>query len=84
MMWRAVFPKKAPLGNDLDWEYLARSFELSGSSIKNIAINAAFMAAAKGKSIDMSEILAALRNEMTKSGKTIHREEFGEYYVLLK
>jgi hypothetical protein len=82
-LWHAAFPATTPLGEDIDWEYLARRFELSGSNIKNIALNAAFVAAAQAKNVTMAEILLALRNELAKSGKILSPEEFGEYYMLL-
>ena len=82
-LWRAVFPSGAPLGDDLDLEFLAGRFELSGSSIKNIALNASFMAAAQGKAVTMKEILIALRIEMAKNGKIVSKEELGQYFMLV-
>jgi SpoVK/Ycf46/Vps4 family AAA+-type ATPase len=84
LLWKAVFPLHTPLGEDIDREYLSRRFELSGSSIKNIALNASFMAAAGEKTVTMTEILTALRNEMAKSGIQVSRDEFGEYYMLVR
>ncbi|HML36006.1 MAG TPA: ATP-binding protein [Bacillota bacterium] len=81
-LWRSVFPARTPLSGELDYEYLARRFELSGSSIKNIAVNAAFMAAAGSGEVGMAEILQALRHELAKSGKSLSPEEFGEYHML--
>lgn len=81
-LWKVVFPADTPLGDDVDWDFLAQRFELSGSSIKNIALNASFRAAAKEQVVTMAEILPALRNETAKSGKIISPEELGEYYML--
>ncbi len=83
-LWNTVFPAAAPLGDDIDREFLARSFEFSGSSIKNIAINASFIAADRGKAINMEEILMALRYETIKSGQVLSKEDFGEYQMLYK
>lgn len=80
-LWQSVFPPRTPLSGDLDFDYLARRFELSGSSIKNIAVNAAFMAAAGSRQIGMKEILQALRHELAKSGKSLSPEELGEYQM---
>ena len=68
---------------ELDYEYLAARFELSGSSIKNIAVAAAFLAAGQGAKVAMNHILTALRDEMIKSGKSMPPESFGEYFELL-
>lgn len=79
-IWRSVFPAELPRDEDLDFDFLARSFELSGSSIKNIAISAAFLAAEEGVPLGMIHLLLATQTEQNKTGKNLGREEFGEYY----
>lgn len=80
-LWEQVFPGQMPLSEDLDREFLASNFELSGAAIKNIAVNAAFMAASGQEVTGMKHILAALQQEYKKSGKTLGREELKEYYI---
>lgn len=80
-LWEQVFPGQMPLSDDLDREFLASNFELSGAAIKNIAVNAAFMAASGQEVTGMKHILAALQQEYKKSGKTLGREELKEYYI---
>ncbi|MDE7299013.1 MAG: ATP-binding protein [Lachnospiraceae bacterium] len=75
LLWEKSFPKQAPLGADVDLEYLAETFELSGSSIKNIAVNAAFLAAPGGEAVGMPHIIKALTGEYRKSGKYFSEEE---------
>lgn len=82
-MWRKVFPENTPL-EELDYDYLAEQFELSGSSIKNIAVAAAFLAAPLKEPVGMRQVLTALKNEMMKAGKSMPPESFGEYYGLIK
>lgn len=82
LLWRSVFPAETPLEGDIDWEFLAAQFELSGSAIKNVAVNAAFLAAGAGGAVGMSHLLTALRRELVKSGKMLSREDFGQYYML--
>ena len=82
LLWRSVFPAQTPLEPDIDWEFLAAQFELSGSSIKNTAVNAAFLAAGDGRAVGMGHLLTALRRELAKSGKVLSREDFGQYYML--
>lgn len=60
---------------DVDLEYLAERFDFSGSNIKNIAINAAFLAAPAKEPVGMAHILKALRREYRKSGKYLSEEE---------
>lgn len=82
LLWQSVFPGRTPLEGDVDWEFLAQNFELSGSSIKNVAVNAAFLAAGRGETVGMTHLLIALRRELHKSGKVVTREDFGQYYML--
>ena len=82
LLWRAVFPAQTPLEGDIDWDFLAAQFELSGSGIKNVAVNAAFLAAGDGKAVGMGHLLTALGRELRKSGKVLSREDFGQYYML--
>lgn len=49
---------------------MADQFELTGSNIKNIAVNSAFLAAADGREIDIGHILRALQNEFQKERET--------------
>ena len=78
-IWRSVMPPELPLDADVDLEFLARSYELSGSSIKNIAVAAAFMAAADGEPVNMAHLLLSVQAEQRKAGKSMSRAEFGEY-----
>lgn len=74
-LWKQSFPKELPLDFDVDLEWLAEQFELSGSNIKNIAVNAAFLAAPEQSVVGMSHIMKALKNEYKKSGKNLTKEE---------
>ena len=80
-LWEKVFPRQMPLGDDIDIEYLAQNFELSGASIKNIAVNAAFLAASRQRITGMEHIMAALQQEYEKSGKILGKAELKEYYM---
>ena len=82
-MWQKAFPDRLPLGN-VDMDYLVEHFELSGSNIKNIALHAAFLAAAgKSDAVEMRHLIAALRNEYSKSGKAFTKAEAGEYFYYI-
>ena len=83
LLWRQVFPARMPLDTDLDTAFLAAGFELSGASIKNIALNAAFLAASMNEITGMKHIITALRQEYLKSGKILGKEELQEYAVYM-
>jgi len=63
-IWRRVFPKGAPLAA-LDYAKLAQ-LNVAGGSIRNIALNAAFLAAEAQEPIGMAHLLRAARSEGAK------------------
>ena len=77
-----MFPENAP-AEDLDFDFLAEHFELSGSNIKNIVLASAFQAASAQENIQMKHIIHALKNEFFKSGKRLSPNELLEYADLL-
>lgn len=82
-LWEKALPPGVPKGDDLDYAFLSR-FELSGSYIRNISINAAYLAAAQDRPVCMEHVLRALRMEMQKMGKALLREDLGEYLHLIR
>jgi hypothetical protein len=74
LIWRKVFPPQTPL-TELDFEHLGR-LNLSGGSINNIALNAAFMAAQRESAVTMPLILAAARAEFRKMEKPVNDAVF--------
>jgi SpoVK/Ycf46/Vps4 family AAA+-type ATPase len=73
-IWANVFPDDTPRGR-LDLERLAR-LNLTGGSIHNVALNAAFLAAASGLSVTMPIVLEAARTEFRKLEKPINEADF--------
>lgn len=80
LLWEKVFPRQMPLQKDIDIPYLSENFEISGASIKNIALNAAFIAASRQEITGMEHIMTALQQEYEKSGKILGKAELKEYY----
>jgi len=68
-IWRGAWPAGTPLGR-IDYRRLAR-LNLTGGSISNIALNAAFLAARKGQEVDMPLVLASVRTELGKLERPI-------------
>jgi len=69
VIWQKKIPALVPKSADLDVNFLAKQFEISGGDIKNAALQAAFMAAEAGTPLNMDHLLAALRREYLKMGK---------------
>ncbi|MER7186811.1 ATP-binding protein, partial [Streptomyces hyaluromycini] len=63
-IWRRVFPEQTP-AEGLDPAALAR-LSVSGGTIRNIALGAAFLAADAGRPVGMDHLLAAARTEYAK------------------
>jgi hypothetical protein len=68
-IWRRVFPKETPVAN-LDVDALAR-LNVAGGNIRNIALNAAFLAADAGQPVAMPHLLSAARSEYAKLEKSL-------------
>ncbi len=74
-IWQRVFPDRTPGVVDLDTERLAR-LNLTGGSIHNVALNAAFLAAQAGGPITMTLVLDAAQTEFRKLELPINRADF--------
>ena len=73
-IWERIFPPQTPL-EGVDYDRLAR-LSLTGGSINNIALNAAFLAAQTGGPVTMPLILQAARAEMRKLERPIREADF--------
>ena len=73
-IWKSHFPSETPVADDLDLPYLAKQFKIPGGNIRNIVLNAAFLAADDGGSVQMSHLLQAARREYEKMGKHYQEE----------
>jgi AAA+ superfamily predicted ATPase len=69
-IWKNVFPREAPLASDVDFTVLAREVRLAGGNIKNMALTAAFYAAAEGGVIRMEHLIQAANREHQKIGRS--------------
>ncbi len=79
-IWQKVFPLPVPRElkdprEKLDFERLAR-LNLTGGNIHAIALNAAFLAAAKGAKVTMSLVLQAAREEHRKLDRPVNEADF--------
>ncbi|MBD2612762.1 ATP-binding protein [Nostoc punctiforme FACHB-252] len=74
-IWRRVFPPNTPTA-DLDAMQLAR-LNVAGGNIRNIALNAAFLAADAGEPVQMKHVLRAAQTEYTKLEKPLTDAEIG-------
>jgi hypothetical protein len=73
-IWKRIFPPETRT-EGLDFNRLAR-LGLNGGAINNVAMNAAFLAAAKNEPVTMAHILAAARTELQKMGRPVNEADF--------
>ncbi|MFO7684163.1 MAG: AAA family ATPase [Chloroflexota bacterium] len=74
-IWQGVWPRQTPLHAEVDLDLFARRFKLSGGSIKNMALAAAFLAADEDSPVTMTHLYQAARREYQKMGKAISLSE---------
>jgi hypothetical protein len=72
-IWARIFPKNAPT-KGLDLKRLAQ-LNMTGGSIRNIALNAAFLAADAGRPVEMDHVLQATRLEAMKVERPLAESE---------
>ena len=74
-IWQRIFPVNTPVEN-LDINKLAR-LNVTGGNIRNIALNAAFLAADMNEPVRMAHLLRAARSEYAKLEKSLTDVEIG-------
>lgn len=72
-IWRRIFPPQTPT-QGLDFDKLGQ-LKVAGGNIRNIALNAAFIAAQAGQSVTMQHIRQAAERDYLKLEKLLTREE---------
>ena len=83
-LWTTILPKTAKIDKNVDFKFLADKFDLSGSNIKAILFNAAYMAGAEEKPVGMKHIVRAMEFEFNKLGKLVNNSDFGDYDIYLQ
>jgi hypothetical protein len=83
-IWRLVLPPEAPIAEDLDLDFLANQFKLSGGSIRNCSLAAAFRAADEGTQIEMRHLVRAVAQEFGKQGRLTLEADFERFHALVR
>jgi SpoVK/Ycf46/Vps4 family AAA+-type ATPase len=82
LIWEHSFPPSAPVG-ELDFDFLARQFKVTGGIIRNAALGAAFLAADVDASVTMERVALSMKREFQKLGRLRTESEFGHYFALV-
>ena len=77
-LWRSFMPSKMRRSKNIDFRALAEEYEMSGGYIKNVALRAAFLAAAENSPVDMTVIRRAAALELEDQGKLVTNSLWGD------
>jgi len=83
-IWQLLLPEQAPLNEDIDVPFLAGQFKLSGGSIRNVSLAAAFLAAEDGGSISMRHLIRGVALEYGKLGRLTLESDFDRFHELIR
>lgn len=81
-IWESCLPPELPR-EELDLDFLARQFELTGGIIKNVVLNACVLALREESVLGMRQTLLAIRTEYRKMERSLSEEAWGAYGHLL-
>jgi hypothetical protein len=85
-IWRQMIPERVD-ASDLDFDFLARQFQLTGGHIRSVVLNACLQCAdgstlgagdARGR-LTMRAVVVAVKREFDKMNRTLSLEQYGPY-----
>lgn len=74
-LWNKILPSKEFIG-DIDVDLFAKNFDLSGSQIKEIIVNASFIALSESTKLGNEHLKEAVTLNYQKYGKRLKKEDF--------
>src|SRR3954466_13269316 len=83
-IWAIVLPAEAPRADDVDLDFLATRFKLSGGAIRNCSLAAAFQAADEDSAIAMPHLVRAVAQEYGKQGRLTLETDFEQFHGLIR
>src|SRR3954464_15430513 len=83
-IWDRVLPEQAPRADDVDLDFLAERFKLSGGAIRNCSLAAAFQAADDDGSISMRHLVKAVAQEYGKQGRLTLEADFERFHEVIR
>ncbi len=82
-LWQRCLAPPLPLADDINYDFLAASFDFAGGSIRSASTSAAYLAAAEGVPVGMRQLVAAVEQEYRKLGRLVLEREFGRYFSMI-
>jgi SpoVK/Ycf46/Vps4 family AAA+-type ATPase len=81
-IWRQVVPDEVAANSAIDYKFLAQRFQLAGGHIRSIVFNACLQSASKAagaKTLEMSDVLVAVKREYDKMNRSMSLDQLGPY-----
>ena len=72
------------MAEDVDIDFLATQFKLSGGAIRNCSLAAAFQAADEDSSIEMRHLVRAVAQEYGKQGRLTLEADFERFHEFVR
>jgi len=76
-LWQRLLPSRAPRDPEVDPAFLGASVNLTGGSIRNAALHAAYLAAGAGRPLDLGHVALAVWRELGKDGRELNPSDLG-------
>ncbi len=83
-LWDRCLGTAMPRSSDVDLDFCATAFELSGGNIRSVAVSAAYLAAEAARPVAMTDLVTAVVIEYRKLGRLCLDREFGPYRDLVR
>ena len=83
-IWELLLPDQAPVADDVDLDFLATRFKLSGGGIRNCSLAAAFIAAEENGAIAMEHLVRAVALEYGKLGRLTLEADFERFHAVIR
>lgn len=83
-LWEQCLGPRIPRASELDLDFCARSFQLSGGNIRSAVVTAAYLAAEHERAVTTRDLVAAVHLEYRKLGRLTLPAEFGPYHAELR
>ena len=69
LIWQLLIPEETPIDEELDFDYLAETFELTGGQIKNAILRAAYRCAAEEHGLVQGALEDAAHQQSREAGR---------------
>jgi hypothetical protein len=84
LLWDRCLGRRIPRAPNLDLDFCASAFELSGGNIRSAVVSAAYLAAKDDRPVSTADLVTGVYQEYRKLGRLTLETEFGKYFSQLR